>query len=264
MKISEVLLNAKKNGKKLFIPYIVAGDPNITVTGDFLVALEKAGAAIIELGVPFSDPVADGPTIQRASERALSKNTTLLEILDLVRHLRKSKSLTVPVVLFSYFNPIFKMGLEEFTAKAEKSGISGVLTVDLPPEEAEEYVASLSAHNIETIFLASPTTSESRLKLVDKNSSGFVYYVSRLGVTGAKKDISDTLSQEIANLKKFVKKPIAIGFGISTPAQAKTVSQYADAVVVGSALVDLIEKNPDPEKAIVAISTFTKEIVAVL
>jgi tryptophan synthase alpha chain len=264
MKISEVFANAKKNKEKLFIPFIVAGDPNVAVTGDFLVALENAGASIIEIGIPFSDPVADGPTIQRASQRALLKNTSLSEVLDLVRRLRASKALTVPIVLFSYLNPIFKMGLEEFSQKAERSGINGVLIVDLPPEEAEEHIEKLGNHNIETIFLASPTTSESRLKLIDKSSTGFVYYVSRLGVTGVQKDISGTLSGEIEHLRNFIKKPIAIGFGISTAAQAKTISLYADAVVVGGALVELIEKNLDPGKASAAISKLATDITTAL
>jgi tryptophan synthase alpha chain len=264
MKISEVFLKATTSNKKLFIPYIVAGDPNIKVTGDFIIALAKAGASIIELGVPFSDPVADGPTIQRASERALAKSTTLQEILDLVRHLRKSGALTVPIVIFSYFNPIYKMGFEVFCKNAEKSGIDGVLLVDLPPEEASGFIKQLHDHNLEIIFLASPTTTATRLQLIDQASTGFVYYVSRLGVTGVQKDISKSLAGEIANLRKFVKKPLAIGFGISTPEQAKTISTYADAVVVGSALVEIIEKNPDSEKAIAALTKFTKDIVKII
>jgi tryptophan synthase alpha chain len=261
VKISERFTLARKNNEKLFIPFIVAGDPNLSVTGDLLVALEKAGAGIIELGVPFSDPVVDGLTIQLASQRALAKNTSLDEILDLVRHLKKAKSLTVPIVLFSYFNPIFKIGLEVFAKKAEISGIDGVLVVDLPPEEAKEYVKILAAHNLETIFLASPTTTEGRLRLIEENSSGFVYYISRLGVTGAQSGVSGSLEDEMSRLNKFIKKPIAVGFGISTPEQAKVVSQYASAVVVGSALVDLIEKNRDPETAIQAVTDLAIQIV---
>jgi tryptophan synthase alpha chain len=258
--LSERFAQAQSQKEKLFIPFITGGDPSLRGTEELLKSLEKSGAGIIELGVPFSDPIADGPTIQRASERALKQKASLGKILDLVKKMRKQKTLTIPLVIFSYFNPIYKMGLESFFKKANEAGVSGVLCVDLPPEEAKDYCAAAEACQIETIFLASPTTSEERLRLIDSLSTGFVYYVSRLGVTGTQKNLSKTLESEVNRIKSFIKRPIAVGFGISTPEQAKKVARLADAVVVGSAMVALVEKNRDHRKASKALASLTKKI----
>lgn len=249
MKISNTLNKLKSENKKAFIPYITAGDPNLEATEIFINQLIKAGADIIELGVPFSDPVADGVVNQKSSQRALEGNISLNKILDFVKNLR-NKECNVPIVLFTYFNPVFKMGLETFAKKAQECGVNGALIVDLPPEAATDYKIIMDKNEIETIFLASPTTTTERMKLIDEMSSGFVYYVARAGITGVQSNLSETLSNEIKNLRVNVKNNICIGFGISTPQQAKDVADLADGVIVGSAIVKLI----DTEKSINQIS----------
>lgn len=230
-----------QKGHKAFIAYITAGDPTPEYTPKMVDALVAAGVDIVELGVPFSDPVGDGPTNQKSCERALTHGVSLRKVLSMAAEVHK-KHPRLPIVLFSYFNPIFQMGFKEFAQAAAAAGVSGSLVVDLPPEEARDYVSALRAHKIDTVFLASPTTTQNRLAHVDELSSGFVYYVSRTGVTGAQKELSSTLTSELAEVRKSVKKPLAVGFGIATPEQARIVAQSGDGVVVGSALVKLVEQ----------------------
>ncbi|MFN8672258.1 MAG: tryptophan synthase subunit alpha [Candidatus Sericytochromatia bacterium] len=260
MSINKVFEQLATENKKAFIPYITAGDPNLEGTELFIKGLIKAGASIIELGVPFSDPIADGVTNQKAAERALKNNISLNDILDFIGNLRE-KNITIPFVVFTYYNPLLRMGLENFAKKASEKGVNGVLVVDLPPESAEEYKSILDKYNLETIFLASPTTAKERLELIDKSSSGFVYYVSRTGVTGAQQNISSTLKDEIKEVKEIIKKPIAVGFGISTPEQAKEVSNYGEGVIVGSAIVKMIEVGTDINEIANNIYNFSKSIV---
>jgi tryptophan synthase alpha chain len=247
-----------KAGRKCFIAYLTAGDPNLEKTQDYVEALVKGGADIIELGIPFSDPLADGPVNQRAAERALRQGTSLAQILSIIPALRKRLP-HVPLVIFSYMNPIFAFGFEAFAREAQTSGADAVLVVDLPPEESLQYRRVLHNHGLETIFLASPTSSEERLRLVDQSSSGFVYYVSRTGVTGARSSLSDTLRSELLQVRKFSKLPIMVGFGISTPEQAKQASIDADGVIVGSAIVNLIEEGREVEKRLEAFAKSIRE-----
>ncbi|MGH9782294.1 MAG: tryptophan synthase subunit alpha, partial [Candidatus Acidiferrales bacterium] len=204
-----------------------------------VLAAVDAGADIIELGVPFSDPVADGPTIQRASERALRGGTTLASVIDLVAALRRKTD--VAIVLFSYFNPILQIGLEKFASRASSAGADGVLVTDMTPEEAGEHCAIMRTRGLDTIFLAAPTSQDERLKLIAKASSGFLYIISRMGVTGAKESLPDELPAMVRRARKFTSLPIAVGFGISLPTQVTVLGGIADAVVVGSALVAEVE-----------------------
>lgn len=227
---------------KVFIPYITAGDPDLNTTKEVIKSLVKAGADIIEFGIPFSDPVADGPVNQRASERALKNNVSLNQILDFIGDLRR-EDILVPIVIFSYYNPILQMGIDNFAKKASEVKANAVLVVDLPPESASNYKMILDKYNLETIFLVSPTTAPERIKLIDEMTTGFIYYVARTGVTGARNDISQSLESEVNELKKHTSKPIAVGFGISNSEQASIISKFSDGVIVGSALVKLIEDN---------------------
>jgi tryptophan synthase alpha chain len=225
-----------------FIPYLTAGDPDLKRSAELLEALVAGGADIIELGVPFSDPIADGPVIQRAAVRALETGTNLSRILELVA--AKRERLGVPIVLFSYFNPIHVRGVEAFADQARSSGVDGVLCLDLPPEEARsELIPAMREKGIDTIFLLAPTSTKAREKRVVAASSGFVYYVSRTGVTGVKAELADELLRDAKRLRRRIRLPLAVGFGISTPEQVEAVSKVADGVVVGSALVRIVEES---------------------
>lgn len=227
------------------VAYITAGDPSFAATLKFVEALAEAGADVIELGVPFSDPLADGPTIQRASERALKGGATLSGVIDLVRQIRASSSLAargIPIVLFSYYNPILQMGLEKFAKAASSAGADGVLATDLTPEESAQYRQATNAHGLDTIFLGAPTSSDERLQIISAASSGFLYLISRTGVTGAKDALPDDLPVLLRRARAFTPLPIAVGFGISLPGHVSVLGGLADAAVVGSALVSEIEK----------------------
>jgi len=240
--IDDVFARCREQGRAAFIPFLMAGDPDLDTTGELLHALARGGADLIEVGVPFSDPIADGPTNQAASVRALAAGTRLSGILGLVA--RERHGLGVPIVLFTYFNPIYRRGVETFAEQASASGIDGVLCVDLPPEEAaEELIPALRARDIDTVFLLAPTSTKDRIKSVNASSTGFVYYVSRTGVTGARDALSPTLLKEAKKLRKKVDLPLAVGFGISTPEQVEAVAGVADGVVVGSALVRMVEEH---------------------
>ncbi|MGH9682833.1 MAG: tryptophan synthase subunit alpha [Candidatus Acidiferrales bacterium] len=239
-------------GELGLIAYITAGDPSLAATEKIALAAAEAGADIIELGVPFSDPVADGPTIQRASERALRNGATLAGVLGLVRQIRAQSE--VPIVIFSYFNPILQMGLKEFAAQADLAGADGVLVTDLTPEEAGEYRAAMRSHGLDTIFLAAPTSTDARLEIIARSSSGFLYVVSRTGVTGAREALPEGLPELVRRARKFTKLPIAVGFGISLPTHVTVLGGIADAAVVGSALVSEIETAPSAEAAVAAVA----------
>ena len=234
----------RASGEMGIVAYITAGDPSFGATLKFVQALAEAGADVIELGVPFSDPLADGPTIQRASERALKSGATLPGVLELVRQIRSSTgpAAEVPLVLFSYYNPVFQMGLETFAAAASSAGADGVLITDLTPEESADYRRILDAHHLDTIFLAAPTSDDDRLHKISAVSSGFLYLISRTGVTGAKDALPDDLPALLRRARTFTQLPIAVGFGISLPGHVSVLGGLADAAVVGSALVSEIEK----------------------
>jgi tryptophan synthase alpha chain len=240
--IEEVFARCADEGRAAFIPFLMAGDPDLGTTPRLLEALVAAGADLIEVGVPFSDPVADGPVNQRAATRALAAGTNLAGILEVVASVRDS--LGVPIVLFTYFNPIRARGVELFAEQAASSGVDGVLCVDLPPEEAEEcYLPALRKSGLDPVFLLAPTSTTERMKRVGEVSSGFVYYVSRAGVTGEREHLRKTLAKEVKRVRRKVKLPVAVGFGISTPEQVAAVAEVADGVVVGSALVRIVEEG---------------------
>jgi tryptophan synthase alpha chain len=239
-RISKRFTQLHATGELGIVAYITAGDPTMDATLEFVIALDEAGADVIELGVPFSDPLADGPTIQRASERALKAGASLAGVIELVRRIRKTSQ--IPLVLFSYFNPIVQMGLEKFAANASAAGADGVLVTDLTPEESEDYRRILRAHNLDTVFLAAPTSSDERLRIIANCSSGFLYLISRTGVTGAKDSLPDDLPALLRRTRSFTSLPIAVGFGISLPGHVSVLGGLADAAVVGSALVSEIEK----------------------
>jgi tryptophan synthase alpha chain len=241
-----------ESGELGLIAYITAGDPSLQASEKIALAAAEAGADIIELGVPFSDPVADGPTIQRASERALRNGTTLAGVLELVGRVRAHSD--VPLVLFSYFNPILQMGLDKFAEAAAERGADGVLATDLTPEEAGEYRAVLQAHHLDTIFLAAPTSTDGRLAEIAKVSTGFLYLISRTGVTGAREALPEELPALARRARKFTSLPVAVGFGISLPTHVTVLGGIADAAVVGSALVAEIEKAASADAAAEAVA----------
>jgi tryptophan synthase alpha chain len=250
-RISKRFAELRAAGELGIVAYITAGDPSFDATHKFVLALAGAGADVIELGVPFSDPVADGPTIQRASERALKAGASLAGVLELVRRIRQTSQ--VPLVLFTYFNPILQMGLEKFAAAATQAGADGVLVTDLTPEESEDYRRIIHTQNLDTIFLAAPTSDDERLRKISACSSGFLYLISRTGVTGAKDSLPDDLPGLLRRVHEFTELPVAVGFGISLPGHVSVLGGLADAAVVGSALVSEIEKASSVETASAAL-----------
>ena len=238
-RIEDAFTTLKEQGRKGFIPFITAGDPDLATTEQLLVELAQAGATVIELGVPFSDPMADGPVIQRASERALQNHFTLQDLLDMV--MRARKQIDTPIILFSYFNPLLQFGVKRVAAAAREAGLDGVLVTDLTPEEAGEFEPELRANGLDMIFLVAPTSTDERLKLVADHASGFVYAVSRAGVTGTRESVSAEAEKLVHRMRRFTSLPIAVGFGISNVDQVRDVQRYADAVVVGSAIVAAME-----------------------
>ena len=239
-RIEDAFKRLNQQGKKGFIPFITAGDPDLAFTEELLVVLANSGATLIELGVPFSDPMADGPVIQRASERALKHGFGLNEILETVA--RSRKQIDTPIILFSYYNPLFQFGLKRVATSAKDAGLDGVLVTDLTPEESGEFEAELRANGLDMIFLVAPTSTDERLKLVAQRASGFIYAVSRAGVTGAQSTVSAEAEKLVRRMRQFSELPIAVGFGISNAEQVRDVNRYADAVVVGSALVAEMER----------------------
>ena len=251
-RISKRFAELRASAELGIVTYITAGDPSLDATLRFVLTLAEAGADVIELGVPFSDPLADGPTIQRASERALKAGTTLAGVLELVRRIRKSSQ--VPLVLFSYYNPILQMGLEKFASAAASAGADGVLATDLTPEESEDYRRIMRLHNLDTIFLGAPTSTDERLAKIAACSSGLLYLISRTGVTGAKDSLPDDLPALLRRARSVTVLPIAVGFGISLPGHVSVLGGLADAAVVGSALVSEIEKAKSVDAAATALA----------
>ncbi len=240
-RIKSCFAQLKENNKKALIPYVAAGDPNPEITLDLMHAMVKSGADIIELGVPFSDPMADGPVIQKASERALKYATSLTDVLDIIKRFRANNN-TTPVVLMGYLNPIEVMGYDFFSKAAHEAGVDGVLTVDIPPEEAQTYIPALKNYDLDPIFLLSPTTTKDRMEYICQYASGFVYYVAVKGVTGTSALDTDEVARRVEIIKQVTDLPVGVGFGIKNAETAVAISRVSDAVVVGSALVSLVEK----------------------
>ena len=230
------------------VVYLTAGDPDVATTREIALAAIDNGADVIELGVPFSDPLADGPVIQRASERAVAKGTTLTHVLGLAKELRAARP-ACGIVLFSYLNPVVRMGMKKFCAEAKAAGADGVLLTDMIVEEAGEYLAEMHANDLAPVFLAAPTSPDARLRAIGEASKGFVYAISRVGITGTRETVASDAPELVARLRKFTKLPVAVGFGISNAAHVKAVGEFADAAIVGSALVALIEKTAPGEEA---------------
>ncbi len=232
------------------VAYITCGDPNLDTSRGVALAAIRAGADVIELGVPFSDPVADGPVIQRASERALKHGTDLSGVLEIARQIRQQSD--AGLIIFSYLNPILQFGLEKFCVAAKAAGVDGALVTDLPVEEAGEYLRAMKAHKLAPVFLAAPTSTEQRLRDAAKHSRGFVYAISRTGITGTRQELAGDARSLVERLRSFTKLPIAVGFGVSTPEQFAEVGSFADAAVVGSAIVQRVEQNQGREAEAVA------------
>jgi tryptophan synthase alpha chain len=241
------------------VAYITCGDPDLATSCDIALAAIESGASVIELGVPFSDPLADGPVIQRASQRALLHGTSLTQVIELGKELRRQSQ--AGLIIFSYLNPILRMGIGKFTAAVQDAGIDGALITDLPVEEADHYLCEMRRRNLATIFLAAPTSTNVRLKQISDVSRGFVYAVSRTGVTGARQEMAQDAQKLVRRLRKYTKLPVAVGFGISTAGQFAAVGEFADAVVVGSAIVQTIENNPGNEAE--SVAEFIRQLSAV-
>lgn len=261
-RIDRLFKMAKSENRSALIAYLTAGDPSLSFTKKAIHTLAASGVDLIEVGVPFSDPVADGPVLERAAVRALRQGVNLHQVLDSVRSLR-AEGISIPVILFTYFNPIFKMGIELFAEQARQSGVDGVLIVDLPIEESTELVPVFRREGLDTVFLVSPLTTAERMKRIDEVSRGFVYYVSRVGVTGVRSQLSDSLDEELELVHQNVSHPVAVGFGVSTPEHVARIARLAEGVVVGSAFVSLIESHLDqPEVALEKLATFAKSLAS--
>ncbi|MDT7779860.1 MAG: tryptophan synthase alpha chain [Acidobacteriota bacterium] len=258
-RIGDAFETLRREGRRGFIPFITAGDPDLSTTRSLIVELARAGATLIELGVPFSDPVADGPTIQRASERALRHGSGLVDILETLADARRETD--VPVVLFSYFNPLLQFGVERLAEESRRLGVDGILVTDLIPEESADFNRTLTQHGLDQIFLAAPTTSDTRLRMIAEHASGFVYAVSRAGVTGARESMSAEAERLVARVRDVTELPVAVGFGISTPEQVAEVWAYADAVVVGSALVAEIERHAGSPDLVKQVGAFARSLL---
>lgn len=258
-RITGAFTELKRAGKRGFIPFITAGDPDLATTHDLLIELSRAGATVIELGIPFSDPMADGPVIQRASERALTHGFGIAEVLKVAARARKQ--IETPIILFSYFNPLLQFGIERLAVEAQRAGIDGVLVTDLIPEEATAFAATLQTHDLDMIFLVAPTSIDHRLQLVAERASGFVYAVSRAGVTGEQSSVSTEAEKLVTRMRQFSDLPIAVGFGISSAKQVAEVWRYADAAVVGSAIVAEIERQAGAPETATRISEFARRLL---
>jgi tryptophan synthase alpha chain len=248
----------KRNGRKAFIAYITAGDPTLKATAKLVPALEKAGVDILELGIPFSDPLADGPTIQAASQRALKRGANLSGIFKMVKALRRSTDM--PIALMTYFNPVFRYGLPRFIGDCAANGVDGVIIPDLPREEAAELIKLGRSKKVATIFLAAPTSTRDRIINIARDSTGFIYYVSLTGVTGARRSLPAGLAAKIRLLKSLARKPVCVGFGVSTPPQARQIAVLADGVIVGSAIVKVIEDNIGNKNLVNNVSGFARRL----
>ena len=245
------------HNRPALVAYVTCGDPNLATTRDIALAAIEAGADVLELGVPFSDPVADGPVIQRASERALRSGTTLQQVLSLAKEIRQRSE--AGLIIFTYLNPIMRMGVAKFSAEVADGGVDGALITDLPFEESRDYLSEMRKRKLATVFLAAPTSTDQRLKQIAQASSGFVYAVSRTGVTGTQQELPEDAPALVRRLRKYTKLPVAVGFGISTSAQFGAVGKFADAGVVGSAIVQTVERNPGKEAE--SVAQFVKQLL---
>jgi len=257
-RLAERFAQLRARGETALVPFVTAGDPDLATTEALLPALALAGADAIELGVPFSDPMAEGPTIQRASERALRAGASLRKVLQLVARVRGS--VDVPIVLMGYANNLLAMGEDAFAEAAAEVGVDGVIAVDLPPEEGEVLHAALRARGVDPILLAAPTTRPDRLEMLAKRTAGFLYFVSITGTTGARRELSETLEQEVRAVRAISDVPVCVGFGVSTPEHAARIGRFADGVVVGSALVDRIERAASRDEAVADAAAFVAEL----
>lgn len=254
-RISEKFMALREKKEKALIVYLTAGDPSLTITKELILALENAGADILEIGVPFSDPTADGPVIQAAAQRALKSGATLTAILEMIKEVRRVSQ--IPIVLFGYYNPIFVYGGEKFARHAARAGVDGVLVVDLPPEEAPELREFTDAAGIDFIFLIAPTTGAKRTRQIAAGATGFLYYISITGITGTAAPKIADIETAVSKLRKITKLPVAVGFGITTPEQAGQIGKTADGVIVGSAVVRLIDENRNSPDLIKIVADFT-------
>lgn len=258
-RIDDVFSRLKREGKKGFIPFITAGDPDLKTTCELMLELASSGATIIELGVPFSDPMADGPVIQRASERALKHGFGLKELFETAAKGREK--IDIPLVLFSYFNPLLQYGIDKVARDAKQAGIDGILVTDLTPEESGQFAATLKLNDIDMIFLVAPTSTDTRLQMIAEHASGFVYAVSRSGVTGARDNVSGEAELLVKRVRKFSSLPIAVGFGISSAEQVAKTLSYADAAIVGSAIVAQIEQLSGQPDMVKRVGQFTRSLI---
>jgi tryptophan synthase alpha chain len=257
-RIVEKFAQLKKAGKKGFVVYVGAGDPHLEATRQLALAFDTAGVDILELGVPFSDPLADGLVNQLAAQRGLESGTTPPKLLATIAAIRKDSQ--IPIVLYIYFNLIHKVGLEKFIADAARAGVDGLLVLDLPPEESDNYEVLMKQAGLCHIYLVAPTTPEDRMALIVKRGSGFIYYISREGVTGMQTSVASNLASQIAKIRAHTSLPVAVGFGISNPAQAKAVAQEADGCVVGSAIVNQIAEHGQSPELVAKVSAFVKSL----
>jgi len=257
-RIDERFAVLREKGERAMVVFLTAGDPDLETTDALVLSMAEAGADVIEIGVPFSDPTADGPTIQRSSERGLASGASLRRILGHVQRLRPM--LDVPLVLMGYANPFYAMGAENFATSAAEVGVDGVIVPDLPPEEGAAFFAALQERGIDNILLAAPTTTRDRMKLLAEQTRGFLYYVSLTGVTSARDDLGGGIREGVALAREFSKLPICVGFGISRPEHARAVGAFADGIVVGSAIVDRIERAATREEAVDAVGRFVAEM----
>ncbi len=257
-RISRLFERLRSEHRPGLIAYLTAGDPSPDRTPELVAALERGGADLVELGVPFSDPIADGPVIQRGAERALAAGTTLKHVLEIARRIREQSE--IPLLLFTYMNPILRYGLDRLAREAAACGIDGCLLTDLSVEEAGPYTAAMQEHGLDTVFLAAPTSTARRRQLVAQYSSGFVYLVSRTGVTGERESVSDAVRPLVESMRQVTSRPLAVGFGISTPEQVRSVGSMADAVVVGSAIVRTIEQHAGSPDLATHLEQFTRDL----
>lgn len=258
-RIDKKFRELKKKHKKAFIVFIMAGDPALSVTKKLVFELERQGADIIELGVPFSDPLADGPTIQKASERALKNKINITSVSNLVKKVRQKTD--TPIVFLTYYNLIYHFGLKRFIDTAKSAGVDGVIVPDLPPEESKELCSIAKKKDFSIIHLVAPTSSPERIKRIAQATRGFIYYVSLTGTTGARKELPREITSSLKKVKRLTKKPVCVGFGISTPEQVKAISKLADGVIVGSAIIKVIEKNIGKKDLVKKVGRFVRRLV---
>ncbi|HKS29226.1 MAG TPA: tryptophan synthase subunit alpha [Pyrinomonadaceae bacterium] len=260
-RITDTFTRLHRRGRRALIPFIMAGDPDLSTTRELVVELAHSGADIIELGVPFSDPIADGPVIQRASQRALQNPVGVSEVLEVVKDVRAETE--VPLILFSYLNPLLRFGAARLAQEAARAGVDGLLITDLTPDESEEFHAAMNESGLESIYLAAPTSTDKRLRLIAERARGFIYAVSRTGVTGARQEMSSDAEALVARLRALTSLPVAVGFGISSAEQVADVWRYADGAVVGSAIVAEMERREGQPDFVTSIGKFTRSLLPV-